>query len=66
MKNYFGLDMDGNTLLKTHKAEEVRDWLTEPRVGLIWLTPTYVKDCRCYYRHPDYKGDFNNVFGQYF
>lgn len=62
MKNYFVLDMDGNTLLRTRKPEEILDWITDPRVGLIWLTGTYVRDNRCYYRHPDFKGSIDACF----
>lgn len=62
MKNYFVLDMTGNVLAHTRKAEEVLDWLADPRVGLIWLTPTYLADCKCYYRHPEFCGSIDVCF----
>lgn len=62
MKNYFVLNMDGDILLKSQKAEEILDWIADPRVGLIWLTGTYVRDSKCYYKHPDFRGSVNVCF----
>lgn len=63
MNTYYVLDLEGNILLQTHKAEDVLYWLADPHVGVIWLTPADGSLCECYYEHPKFKGNLNAVSG---